>query len=232
MIGSLFSRERAIRTFVLICIILTTLPVMLFFDVSLFLKHYQVSSVVFLIGAVAVSCAIWLPEVVRWRGIVPLVVTILVLTNTYMFWSRYGAKVRADRDATNFRGLAVGDVISRYTPVDSGILVFGLYPGIDGQCLEIPYLSQRKGLTVPDYKEELVGDDPAAFLGGKELGAMVFCATKDKERTKRYNRWIERYSTSPEPRLFRVFGCYVWLPATPVVTLTAGNIVFPTKFLK
>jgi hypothetical protein len=149
-----------------------------------------------------------------------------------MFWSRYGAKVRADRDATNFRGLAVGDVINRYTPTDSGILVFGLYPGIDGQCLEIAYLSQRKGLTVPDYKEELVGDDPAAFLGGKELGAMVFCATKDKERTKRYNRWIERYSTSPEPRLFRVFGCYVWLPATPVVTLTAGNIVFPTKFLK
>jgi hypothetical protein len=230
--GGLFSRERSVRTFVWICLILTAFPVMLFFDVSLFLTHYQVSSVVFLIAAVAFCCVVWLPTVIRWRGVVPLTAMVLVVANVFVFWSSYGSVVRKQPNARNFRGLAVGDVISRYTPEDSGILVFGLYPGIDGWSQEIPYLSQRKGFTVPDYKEHLVGDDPASYLGGKQLGAMVFCSTKNKDRKERYNRLIERYSRMSDPRLFLISSCYVWLPHTPVVVLADGTSVLPTEFLK
>jgi hypothetical protein len=229
VVGALFSSERLTRTFVLVCLILAAVPVMLFFQVSLYLEHYQVSSVVFLIAAVAISCVVWLPRVIRWHGVVPLVATVLVLANVFIFWSRYGSVVRAEPDATNWRGLAIGDVIRRYTPEDSGILVFGIHPGIDGWCMEIPYLSQRKGFTVPDYKERLVEDDPASYLGGKKLGAMVFCSTNNKDR---YNRYIERYSETSTRELFRVSSCYVWLPHTASVVLANGISVLPIEFIE
>jgi hypothetical protein len=229
IIGSLFSRDKFIRTFVGVCLILTAFPVMLFFDVSLFLHHYQVSSVVFLLASLAFACTVWLPTIARWAGLVPLMTTIIVLANVFTFWSKYGHVVRTAPGPSDFRGLAVGDVINRYTPIDSGILAFGIHNGINSYCPEIAYFSERKAFTVPVYREQVVENDPASYLGGKELGAMAFCSKKNKDR---YNRIIERYSQTSEPRLFRVSGCYVWLPNAASVILADGTEVKPIRFIE
>jgi hypothetical protein len=227
--GVLLSRQCPVRTFVWVCLILTALPVILFFDVSLLLDYYQVPSVVFLIAALTLSCVVWLPKVIRWRGIVPMTATVLVMTNVFVFWSRYGSMIRFEPNETNWRGLAVSDVVRRYTPEDSGILVLGIHKGLASFCPEIPYFSQRKGLTVPDWKEHLIENDPLPFLGGKRLGAMVFCSVANKDR---YNHLIARLSDTSAPRLFRVSECYVWLPDTRVVVLPDGTSVLPTQFLQ
>jgi len=227
--GGLLSGTQRIRSVIAVCLALMVCPVMLFYDVNLFLEYYQVPFVVFLPAALAVCCVVWLPRVIGWRGAVPLTVSVLVLINLSIFWSRYGQTVSADLTPSNTRGLAVGTVIQRYTPEDSGILVFGLHEGLSSFCPEIPYLSHRKGLTVPDWKEQTVASNPASYLGGRRLGAMVFCSTVNKQR---YNRLIKEYSRSAVPGVFGVSDCHVWLPNTPMITLADGVSVLPTESLE
>lgn len=228
LVGALLSRQREFRVTVLTCLIMAALPVLLFFDVSLFLSYYQVSSVVFLIAAVALGCVVWVPTVIRWRAAAPLIASALVVTNGLRFWSQHGEEIREELSATNTRGLAIGDVVSRYTPEGTGILVFGLHAGLSSFCPEVPYFAQRKGFTVPDWKEHLVEDDPAAYLGDLELGAMVFCSTKEATR---YNRLIEHYSTNSSNHLFAVQDCFVWLPRATRIVLANGDSVDPVRFL-
>ncbi|MGE0451149.1 MAG: hypothetical protein AB7Q29_16375 [Vicinamibacterales bacterium] len=224
--GALVFGRRSLRGLVAVCLLLTAFPVMLFFSVSLFLDYYQLSSAVFLVAAVTIACVSWLPTIVKWRGIVPLAVSALVVFNLYVFWSWYGSTVRWAPDATNFNAMTIGDVLRRYTPEESGMIVFGTDWEI---CPAIAYLSERKAFTLPDYNEELVGEDPASYLGGRPLGAMVFCATENRER---YNGFIRRYSAEMGGGgVFHVSDCYVWLPHTSAITLPDGTTALPTPFI-
>ena len=227
VLGALCSSQEDVRRIIAVCLTLSMLPIVFFFNASLLLEYYQVSSVVFLIAALAFCCVVWLPTVTHWRGAVPLVSTVLVISNLSHFWFEDGQAVWANM-AQN-RALVIGDVIRRYTPDDTGIIVFGLNEGLSSISPEVPYFSQRKGFTVPDWAENRMENDPASYLGGKALGAIVFCSTINKDL---YNRLIERYSETSSPRLFRVSGCYVWLPHTPAVVLADGTSVLPTEFLK
>jgi len=141
----------------------------------------------------------------------------------------YGKAVRLQPNIMNTWNLAIADVIQRYTPENSGIVVFGLHSGLSSISPEIPYFSQRKGFTVPDWAEDRVENDPASHLGPKGLGAIVFCSRKNRER---YNRIIRQYADPTKPRLFSVYGCYVWLPQTPTVVLADGTSIAPTRFIE
>jgi hypothetical protein len=153
--------------------------------------------------------------------------TVVIFSNILHFYSSYGKYVRKDLDLTHTRTLAVSDVIRRYTPKDSGLVVFGL-KSEDGPASpiiswssEIAYYSQRKSLTVKKGAERYV-TDPRSFLGGKELGAIVFCANKDEPR---YKSMIARFSS--EPALFPVHDCLIYLPGVRSVTLQNGEEILP-----
>jgi len=51
----------------------------------------------------------------------------------------------------------------------------GALSPVNSWSSEIAYYSQRKALTVMDKNIKVVQHDPVAFLGGMQLGAMIFC---------------------------------------------------------
>jgi hypothetical protein len=230
IIGALWAGSTLVRRYVAICLVVSIVPIILFFEVSLMLDYYQVSSVAFLLAALTICCVVWFPTMTHLRHVVPFVTSVLVCANLVNFWLGYGKAVRSEPDWARTRTLMIGDLINRYTPKDSGIVVLGLYSGLASISPEIPYFAQRKGFTVPDWVEHKVQDDPASYLGNKELGAIVFCSPKQQQ--ERYNRIISRYSASSEPHLFRVRNCYVWLPLAQAVVLVDGTKILPQRFIE
>jgi hypothetical protein len=234
--GALLLGDRPTRLIVSISLVLFALPIFLFFNVHYFLEYYQTSSALFLLAALAVACSLWLPRFAGWYSAAPLVGVILVGANLFHFFVRYGPLLRKEIDVTHTRTLAVSDVISRYTPLDSGILVFGLptkdgpaYPVISWSS-EVAYYSQRKALTVEEGSEESFGDNPASFLGGKALGAIVFCSRDNIQRHRGlYERIIDRYAVDSRPGLFQVNDCYVWLPEAKLIELPNEGPTSPVQ---
>jgi hypothetical protein len=229
LLAALLSPLKDLRKLVSICLVLGALPILLFFNVSLMLDYYQVSSTFFFLAALTLCCVVWLPTVIRWRGAVALVVSVLVIANLFNFWIGPGRAVRSQPDTIHTKNLAIGDVIKRYTSENSGIIVFGLHQGLASISPEIPYLSQRKGFTVPDWAEDKLNNNLLSYLGGRELGAMVFCSTMNKEG---YNRLIASYSESPVPHLFVIHSCHIWLPHAQIVVLPNGTSILPTRFIE
>ena len=174
IIGSLSSGSYKTRIIVSVSLALFCFPMLVFFHVHWFLEYYQVASVLFLVAALAISAVVWLPTAVNSVWSAPLTASLLILWNLSYFWTDYSDIVTKKLNVLDTQTLAVADIIERYTPNNSGIVVFGL--GKDtGFNPQFVYYSQRKGLTVDRFWEERVRGDPAAFLGGKQLGAMVFC---------------------------------------------------------
>jgi hypothetical protein len=203
----------------------------LFTRVHYFLPYYQSACLAFLLAALAFTTVICLPqEVIRPRIAVPLVVTILVIANFTIFLTAYGdyvgKKINVRRNST----LAVSDVIRRYTPDDSAILVFGLasdgsVPPVVSWSSEVAYYSRRKSFTVERSFEKNVEHDPASYLGGKTLGAMAFC----DGMSKFYWKLVKKYSTAGKSGLFKVRTCHVWLPDRTTIALRDGTELQPVE---
>jgi hypothetical protein len=240
LLCALLTGQRLVKTLTSICLILTALPIMMFFNVSLLLDYYQVSSVVFLIAALAISSVTLFPNSTAWRSTVPIFIVVLVIANFANFWLGYGHAIQKQLDTKTWN-LAIGDVIDRYTPEESGIVVFGqkgesAIP--DARWLpilpetstspEIPYLSKRKGFTVPDEADEQMIKNLVKYIGNKELGAIVFCSTTKKDL---YNRIIEQYSNPNVPSLFNIYDRYVLLPYARKIILANGVEITPTYFI-
>jgi len=213
------------RATLFICLILFAMPILIFFRVHWFIEYYQTASALFLLGALAIATVVGLRQVTNPPLAVPLVTAVLVLANLFHFSTGYGHYLTQTLDASHTRALAVGDVIQRYTAEDSAILVFGLlsndaaYPVVSWSS-EIAYYSRRKAFTVEDSFESRIWDDPASYLGGKELGAIVICA---EDSLDRYAPIIRKYDPDPSPGVFEVRGCYVWLPGVQSIVLANGE---------
>ncbi|HVT45784.1 MAG TPA: hypothetical protein VMT00_15500 [Thermoanaerobaculia bacterium] len=233
VIGALLLGDRRSKAILLVCLLLFALPVLLFIRVHHYLDYYQVSSAVFLAAAVAVATIVWSART-GGRRIAALLVLVMIGWNLFAFSRGYGRHVRKELSVGRTRALAVGDVIRRYTPPESGVVVFGLlvhegpsHP-VTTWSSEIAYYSERKALTVEDGFEPHVWHDPASFLGGKELGAIVVCAREDRAR---YNEVISRYSVRGEPRVYDVGECQVWLPEARSIVLEGGRTVIPRALM-
>ena len=220
--GAIIAGTSHVRTILVICIILFALPILLFFKVHLFIDYYQTASALFLIGALAIATTVWLRE---FGGLFAEgVLAVLIFSNLFQFYTGYGKYLQKTLDVSNSRTLAVSEVVRRYTPKESAILVYGLttyesaWP-VTSWSSEIVYYSQRKGFTVEDSFEKKVRHDPASFLGGKPLGAIVIC---DKNLEK-YMPIIREYDNKPVASVFRVSTCYVWLPTTQSIQLPTSN---------
>jgi hypothetical protein len=210
------------RMLILLGLALFLLPILAFFKSHWILEYYQVASVIFLLAALSLSILV-IGE--RFYALAPVVTVLLVAFNWVGFAKGYSGLVSKQLDATNTRALAVGDVIRRYTPSDSRIVVFGL-TSFDGPAIpvtsyssEIVYYSQRKGMTVEDGKEDKISENLGSYLGGDDPGAIVVCGND----VGRYMRYIRQYDKNETPSIFRVSTCYVWLPNTQSIVLPNGQ---------
>ena len=211
---------------------LFAIPLLLFTRAHYLFDYYDAANVVFLVAALAVAAVSWqCPSISGRTGISVLIILAIIISNYLNFYFGYGRYLVKELDVSTTRNLLIGDLISRYTPEESGVVIFGLLsqdkeaPGFWSS--EIAYYSQRKALTRKEGSSRL-GDDPAAFLGGKKVGAIVFCLPKEVN-IERYTRIMSRYAIDNRPHLFKVDKCYVWLPMAHSVTLPNGTMLFPTQ---
>ena len=178
-----------------------------------FIYYYQTANTLFLIGALAVSL-VSISSYIQKPTPALLLCTAIVAANFYNYYYGYGKYVERVLTPQNNTTLAVSDVVRRYTPRDSAVIVFGLMSTgsvepISAWSSEIAYYSQRKSLTVSTSANRQAWSDPALFIGDKELGAIVFCSTQNRDR---YEQILDKYGSELPRSLFKVSDCYVWLP--------------------
>jgi hypothetical protein len=226
--------ETHIRTILLVTIMLFAIPLFVFTRAHYLFDYYDVANVVFVVAALAAAAVSWQRNTITGRVGISVVIVIAILISNYLnFYFGYSRYLLKKLDVSTTRNLLIGDLIRRYTPEESGVVIFGVLsqdreaPGFWSS--EIAYYSQRKALTRKEGSSRL-GEDPAAFLGGKKVGAIVFCLPKDVNMD-RYERIMSRYAIDSRPHLFKVDKCYVWLPLAQSVTLHNGITLFPVQSL-
>jgi hypothetical protein len=204
--GSIITGSRHVKTIVLTCLSLFLLPILMFTNLHYVHDYYQVSSVLFLVGALAVACAVWTHGIIRHPATAPAITLLLVAANLYHFNFGYANNMRMSIESSRSTTLAVSDVIRRHTREGSGIVVFGA-----DWSSEITYYSQRKSFTVPVWFTgyEAAWENPGSFLGDKELGAIVFCESRNGPKLPEI---VKRPDVKRQPKLVKVANCYIWLP--------------------
>jgi hypothetical protein len=147
-------------------------PIVIFTNLHLVHDYYQASCVLFLTAALAVAVAEWLPRVAR-HDAAPLVATcLLVISNLLAFDATYGGAIRASFHEDRDRTLAMAKVLRESTPTNSAFIAFG-----NDWSSDLAYYAQRKSFTVPAFFRDYstVWMDPARFVGGAPLAAIVTC---------------------------------------------------------
>lgn len=207
----LFGEQRT-KKLILISLVLFLLPISIFLNLHFVHDYYQTSSTFFLIGALAISIAHF-PSAIPPKGLLRVVATLfptlmLLVCNIKSFTFGYFTAMQILFDVSGTPALAVGDLIRRYTPESSGIVVFG-----NDWNSDIAYYSERKSFTVPEWFSEYedVWMKPSTFIGDKELGAVVFCGSMIEEYAD-IQQIVNRADVKAQPDLFKVNGCYLWLP--------------------
>lgn len=215
IIDALIIGTPTVKRMLMVCLALFTLPILVFMNLHWVHDYYQVSCVVYLIGALAIALPTW-ARIGKYM-IVPILTLLLAISNYYHFKIDYSSMVFLRPDVSSSSVLAVSDVIRRYTPVNSGIVIFGY-----DWSSEIVYYSERKGFTCPAWfnKYDLIWATPASFLGDKELGAIVFC---NSDKRISLEMIMQRPDVKLNPRLFKVIDFYVWLPNAKSIVLPLSN---------
>jgi len=173
-----FFAQKRIKNIIFVSLALFIFPILIFYNLHIIHDYYQTSSVVFLIFSLSVSINYLFINFSKKRFSF-YVIIILVILSLFRFTTGYGLIVRMKIDEKNNQVLALSDVIREYTDKNSGIVVFGA-----DWSSEISYYSERKSFTVPAWftKYNEVWHDPAAFLGEKKLGAVIYCGMDFEEK--------------------------------------------------
>lgn len=199
--------EKREKKIVGISIVLFILPIYIFINLHFIHDYYQISSTIFLVFALAVSIKYTFQKFSKHNLIVLTLSIIFVSSNLFQFINGYANYMKAPIDEINNQTLAVSDIIRTYTDKNSGIVVFGY----DWNS-EIAYYSERKSFTVPEWFNQYndVWNDPAAFIGDKKLGAVIYCGIEITEKPK----FMQYYESTHEkgPKLYKTHDCLIWIP--------------------
>jgi hypothetical protein len=208
--------ERRMKSIVMVGLCLFILPIFIFINLHFIHTYYQVSSTLFLIGAIAVA-VVSLTTIIKRPLLAPALTTILVVANLFSFYYGYAQSIRMKFGVSNSQILAVSDVIRRYTPENSGIIVFGT-----DWSSEVPYYAQRKSFAVPAWIKvyDRIWANPAEFIGDLELGAIVYCTNGENHSL---NKILARPDVILQPKLFKVMNCYLWMPEVDSIVLPGKN---------
>lgn len=223
-----------IRTILFVSLAMFFVSIEIFLNVNYVHDYYQTASALFVIGGFSVAIVDLGGKFTRKNGLFILAVTFaLVSLNLYFFKQTYWLLLdRMDRSGNRF--LVVSDVLREYTPENSVVVLFGVE-----WDSTIAYYSERKSFTVPRWEErdwpgrsewqgkyQSVWQNPEPYLGGEEIGALVFCEEGDVEFT--VEDILENRFVQSRPQLFKVSDCYLWFPDVNEISLPeSGQTVLP-----
>ena len=235
--------EKRIRIILLVNLALFVLPVLIFTNLQWVHDYYQTECAIFLISAVSIAIgASSIPSRIfltagsalaklEWRLFAPFITIFFVIFNFFTFSHTYANYLTKSLNATNTTVLAVGDVIRRYTPVDSAIAIYGL-----DWSATIPYYAERKAFAAARDMDIYLQEprqyksypsawlEPERYLGGTKLGAIVFCLSDELT----LDRMLEHPDVRRHPALFKVGACYINLPGVKsIVTDNGSHVVLP-----
>jgi len=169
--AGVWSSREATRTFLLASLALAIAPLLIFTNLHIVHTYYQASNQIFLLMAVAGSAEILLYQHGQrpWKPILVLAsLTIITIANLHNFSTNYWL---ASQQQSSDR-LIIGNLIQRYTPTESAILVIG-----DDWSSAYAYHSKRRAFTQPNWAVRRsaadVLRDPQTALDGSPLGAVV-----------------------------------------------------------
>jgi len=223
LITSLIFAERRIRSLILICLVMFILPIFIFFNLHRAHNYYQSSCALFLIAGLTIAVISVVPAFLKNAQLVTFLVVFLVGYNLLCYHRTYEKLTHEIYSITNDRTLAISDVVQRYTPENSGIVVFG-----DDWNSEIAYYSRRKSCTAPyQYNfSDSVWKSPAKFLGNLKLGAVVFVTNDSNIKSLMARPDIQRDSC-----LYKVFyQSYIWLPGVRSISPPVGYVTSPDLY--
>lgn len=187
----LFPGKRLIRTLVFIMLAMFVVPIMLFTNLHIVHDYYQSGCALFLIAALSISVAIWLPKRIPSPYAVPLVTTLLVVSNLSFFYNGYYQLMKQQFKTEETRALAAGQIVRQHTAQNEAILVFG-----NDWSSNITFYAERKSFAVPEYFRPYddVWKNPAKYLGTTPLGAIVVCPSDmapDAELIAKQQGWYK-----------------------------------------
>ncbi|HTK83838.1 MAG TPA: hypothetical protein VL625_02025, partial [Patescibacteria group bacterium] len=223
--GALIWGDGRTRIFLLVSLALFALPFFMFANLYRIHDYYQSASEVFIIAALAFAIVMGLPKLPV-PALAPIIMALFVFWNLAFFTKTFEPLAKAALTPANSTVLAVSDVVRRYTPSDSAIVVYGM-----SWNSAIPYYSQRKALVAAKkvggavyYDEQgnqihrtypSAWQDPERYLGDLKMSALVFCPTDELS--------IEEILSHPDvkkhPALFEVGSCYIDLPGVESITV-------------
>lgn len=223
-----------IRTILFVSLMLFLLPIEMFINLNFVHDYYQTSSALFIIGGFTIAIVDLAQKFTRNHAPIVLITTLtLVFLNLIIYKQTYWALVDNLNTSKN-QTLLLSSVLNKYTPLDSVIVMFG----VDWDS-EVAYYAERKSFAVPRWgdrdwpgrsewlgKYQKIWQNPEPYLGGNELGALVFCEGGDSQFTVEdtlTNQYVWR-----QPRLFKVSDCYLWLPNMDSISLPGSDqIILP-----
>lgn len=145
-------------------------PFVLFTNLHFVHDYYQYANAIFALAVAGLGLA-----GIADRGhhrIAAALLLVLVALQVAFFWRSYGGYLTAD-DSTDGE-LAIAAIVRNTTPPESSLVVIG-----DDWSSLIPYYSERKSLTLPDWTPlpvlQQAFDNPQAFLADRPLAGIVYC---------------------------------------------------------
>lgn len=155
--------------------ILFLLPLIIFTNLNYVHEYYQVVSVIYLIFMGSIIITACLPQYLKSKIIIPLLVIPIMALNFYNFYNYYGnvlSRPLEQQDVRSVQAYQIGKFINKFTPENSAIVVFG-----QDWSSEIAFNSKRKSFTAPEWFTEYANlwEYPEKYLGGVPLSAIVVC---------------------------------------------------------
>jgi hypothetical protein len=173
VLGAAFATRLTQRQWIAVSVFLALFlgPFLIFPRLHVIHNYYQYANAVYLLLGAAVVLAALSEERPVWAVGLVLVVATLQLRS---FADGYGTAQGIVRDPGNSRSLELALTLKNRVGREAAFLGFGL-----DWSSEVPYYSERRAVLVHDVATDAaqVAANPAAFLGGVPLEAVVLCPT-------------------------------------------------------
>jgi hypothetical protein len=171
-----FGRDCRLLRYTAVCVVLATLPVLVFTHVHYLHDYYQTCCLLFLFAALAIAAASLSGMTQAPVAAMTAFAIVVSGLNLRIFARKYGEVVQRTFTASNHGTLALAALLKSEVAPTSAFVAFGL-----DWSSELSYYSQRKSFTVPWFYRSYgkVWERPAEYLGGMPLGAIVVCPSPD-----------------------------------------------------
>lgn len=188
---------------------LFVLPILIFTNLHFVHNYYQTGCLLFLIAALSIVIGGWLRMASGVSALTPLVTAAFMAFNLVSFYAEYGivtARSVPEQDPRSVLAYTIGNYLRAHTKAGTGLAIFG-----QEWSSEIAFQAQRKSITAPEsfneYKQ--VWQNPQAYLGDIELGAIVICPSPGNFPSE--SDVQKRFDNEPGWRLDSVGSCQILL---------------------